>query len=474
MHISSEHISPPLLSTTIRVECESTLSYIPLRHLKPQVKQADVHASFGKINEQFLYDSVRMISVFQMIGELPNLVSLQIDLGFAATMPLQALICLFQENSKLKSLSMQNLQLEESCDETLKLEALLKKNHQLQKLRLANCQDSSAVSVLLSGPRRLTSIELDNTSIASNKTSSIALIAEVIQSPKLKSLSLLNVPNFHDENAVALAVDLSLGKSCLKVLTIVSSVLGRKAGKAIAKMLHFNKILEKLCLHIDFDQVGFLMSNALEANSTLQGIDLRIFGDDDIASNTCLSIAKSLRSESSALRKLRLRLEIEPAKIEPSVLEEFQATFQTNNTLENIVLDDSMTRCRLPDSLKMKLALNRSGISKLLKADAIETANYYERVVEAMISEKDCLDVLFYTLSEVPALSVRACQANSSPASKSMPMQQASTSLLSANELKNNDNASTTARSFDILPAGACRTPKITWKVLSLMPPLAY
>ena len=399
---------------------------------------------------------------------MPKLSCLSIDLGPSATISIRALVALLRKNTALSSLHLSGINFEGSPEEMQLLRALLEQSGQLKTVKLHCCRGTWAVTEMISSPHMLKHIELDCTSLISDKNEASLILAKLVRSPHLKSLSLINVPNICDEHIKALSMELSCGSTQLKELNITSSVLGSASGDLVTKMLYSNDTIDRLILHIDFDKIGYYMAQALQTNSTLQSIDLRVDGDEDVSGN-CVALARALRGTDaldgqnavSALQHLRLCMEISPAQLSSEVITEFEKTLQTNRTLSKLSFDDTIERYQLPSKMSMKLALNQSLVCKLIRNDSAD-ASRYNRLVEAVISERNKLNVVFFALSEAPMLCETASRSlNGYDQNNVNPKK------------KCDDNDQECRRRYYKLPSRTSTVPRLTRRVISFFAPSA-
>ena len=450
--------------------------------LDTQVKKVDIHAS-GPIDERFVKEESNLLEVFRIISMLPNLSQVRIDLDFEISLPLQALIILFQGKNNLSYLHCLNFYFKGSHEEIIELQSLLKTNDCLKHVRFQNCRGSKAVGVLMVCPPALHSIELNNTNISRSQLEANVILASLMKSKYLKSLSLKNIPNFCDDHIKTMALELSLGVHVLKELIITSNVLGKVSAEMLTKMLHFNHTIEKLVLHIDHEDVGYLMAEALQVNTTLKSVSLRIYGDESVTEN-CIAIARALYSQEptvcsslSPLQKLRLCVEVGPRELKKGIISEFKKAVAISDSLKKLRLDDTIDQLHLPKAMRTKLALNRCGVSKLLRSDLagapndnattnLPSANIHDRLVEAIISERNNLDVIHYILSETPELCVEACK-NQKEKKNTVLAKDPCYTTSTGKALETKD------RRFRLPQIPTPRAPKIPRKVFSMFAPSA-
>lgn len=385
-----------------------------------KVRTAHVYADAPVHKRKRESSDARIVDIFEALGNLPNLTTLHVDLGQLMGLPIRALTVLFggPRASKLASLQLTKLQFVGTAQHLQELRCTLRELTSLHSIKINACRgDPQAVEGLLLDPPSLSTIEVTSTSISpldlSPEEANDKLVQLLRFSPKLKTLSLINLPQGQagDGPIQALAAELSRNLSTqLTELTIVSSLLGMESGKAISNMLQLNTTIQSLSLQLDWEDSGVSIANMLKRNQTLKSLDLRVYGDEDSVSGSAIEMARALAAPgASKLRKLRLCFEFHPNLITEEVVAAFQDALQTNEHLSKLVLTDSIEKCPLPVSTKTKLRLNRLGVPQLLRNqdDVVGNATaVHEAIVEAIIMAKNDIHVLYDLVSSYPTLCV--------------------------------------------------------------------
>ncbi|CAB9496143.1 expressed unknown protein [Seminavis robusta] len=441
-----------------------------------------------------------IIQVFRAIASLPNLTSLTVDLEYFAALPVGALLELLIGKCQLESLQLSHLQLVATTTDTNPdngngnasmedthpeneldlLRLILNNQPRLSAIHFTSCRGNPAImQALILEPPALQSIHLDGTPIApvhtpqnpssNNETitastcSCTDTLARILRaSPQLKELSLMNLPlgQISDKHIQTMAGELSWGEACKQLtdLTIVSSLLGEETGEAISNMLVFNDSIRALTLHIDWEEIGYAVSKMIQTNSTLQRLDVRVYGDEDFITDGVVAVAQALEKPFSSLQKLRLCFEFEPSRIPGAVLDAFSKALETNETLGKLVLTDTIEKCALPVAMRTRLRLNRLGVHDLLRAanetttittGATDTAasktessrnaspSVHETFVEAIISAKNDIHVVYNLLSNYPLLCMAPLEQEQTSTSTSTSDAKLSSSHLALESISN-------------------------------------
>lgn len=181
-----------------------------------------------------------------------------------------------------------------------------------------------------------------------------------------------------------------------------------------SNMLLFNKTIQTVTLHLDWEDSGFSIAKMLRVNKTLEGLDLRVYGDEGIAAESVVELARALRGDrpsTGKLRKLRLSFEFDPQLLPEEVFVAFSETLECNDRLSKLILTDSIVNSPLPIEMRTAIRLNRLGIPALLREQA-DVASIHETVVDAIISSRNDIHVVHNLLSNYPILCMSPVQEN--------------------------------------------------------------
>lgn len=392
-----------------------------------KVRSARVFSTSGYIySKKGVSSGTTIAEVFDLLSRLPNLKYLTVD--FHHALPLHAL-CFLSQCPRLKELVLENVQLSGDCESQTKAETspasgeedvtflvnnVLANSPALQELSLINCKGAPALETLFKSglPNTLKKLTIGNTPIGTGMETIGLAMAQLGSNPNLLSLKLHDVPNLQDIHIQTLtATALASNNSNLTELEFTSNLLGAAAGQAIVQSLHDNCKLEHLKLHMDWEDCGAPVAEMLQTNTHLKQLDLRLYGDDDKVREDAILIAQALQQQdSSALRRLRLCMEMEPCEEDQAIVDAFDIALQSNLQLKYLELDDSIEDFPLPLTLRSKLKLNRSGAPKLWKRGHAAT---HEHFVQAITNQRDDLNTIFHILREEPTLICEALAGNS-------------------------------------------------------------
>jgi hypothetical protein len=236
----------------------------------------------------------------------------------------------------------------------------------------------------------------------------------------MKKLNLDFIPDILDDNIIALCNELTLPQTSLEKLTVISPRLGESSGRAIASMLLVNTSIQALKLYIRWGSCGTCMAEVLRSNTTLQSMDLQLDEKDrSSVSSQAISIAEALCQEpyqhiaegrsyqKTGVRKLRLCFDDDREDATTSILNAFDKTLDVNETLEELLIVVGIWRLPLPPAIDFKLKLNRGNVRKLFRCQQVgekAVATTDEQFCEALIAQKDDMDVTFFILQNHPSL----------------------------------------------------------------------
>jgi len=380
-----------------------------------------------------------LMRAFQVLGNLPNLAAITIDAS-SWRFPVSALVCLLKTAKALKHLKLKDLALRGNLCDQNNLGESLAMHTSLQSLVIENCQGTACVRTLLTKASTLRTIKIRSTRLSQSDLWASTCLVEMCQNnASLQSLTLSNVPDLDDQHLAAFADFLSSSNpnhdnaTCAKELQelhITSSCAGETAAEAIAKLLLAGTSISRVTINLRgiWSSCGNSMAKVLSSNTTLVQLSLAIASnelDGWDAAHHAIQIAQALSSNNKATALESLQLYMDMASLEAdggdqAILDAFESVLDKNYTLGELhLLNQDGSHCHpLNPSLCLKLDLNRSGLTRLLVQPAparcpphipqhqqhTNDAYWMDMYICAMASSSENLSLLFYGLSNNPAL----------------------------------------------------------------------
>lgn len=345
-----------------------------------------------------------LIAIFEALGDLPNLQKLRVDfVGRPLRLPAEALTIILQRATLLRQLVLEEVRLAGSMEELEAVSEALRSHPSLEIVDLHGCYpaDISQTTLdplvsALAEVRTLTEVLLRNTRIASNRrvtnpnNNNFNLIPQNImnnnnnndeeeedtsinrnwegtsltalcQSTSLRVLTLRDMAEVRDQHLELMANSLQ-SNDTLRELTVCSSNLGERSGRAMGQVLRVNRHLQKLEIQLNSGEHAIPITEVLQGNCSLKRLDLYF--------NGCIS---------------------------PRIREAFTEMLRRNYVL--LDLNGSVWRGQSNSEIDFYLRLNRAGRGDLLTEHASRA-----RWVDTMISQKDDLSIVFSLLSMNPSV----------------------------------------------------------------------
>ena len=365
-------------SITIDISCHRHDVVPVLAHLiQSKKKVQSVHLIVSRPMKAFLGNETILRRIFDLLCQVCNLTHLKIDLAHSVMLPVMALVTVLKHVKGLQKIEFHRLELS-GTDETglSELRDQLRCYVPLQNLLFLDCRGTVAVHTFFKCL------------------------------PCLRSLSLLNLPDFTDLHMLLL---LSSGKQALgrlHELHLISNSLTSLTGNALCRALAATgkDRLIKLTLRLDWEKSAATLAELLHAVPSLQEVDFMLYGRH-ITENYLLIInaLPQQGDKPKKLRSLRLRSECQSRRVKLDRDELFKALdnmLVTNTTLRKVIFDFDTKYLVIPDHIKTKLRLNRCNASSILRFQS----GLHPQFLNAIIREKDHIDVIYSLLSSNPSI----------------------------------------------------------------------
>ena len=345
-----------------------------------------------------------LMAIFEALADLPNLEKLRVDfVGRPLRLPVTALSFVLQRASFLKQLVLEEVRLAGSPQELETVAETLRSHPALQIVDLHCCYpaDTSQSTLdplvrALADVKTLTEVLLRKTRIASNRRvnnqnnnfnlipnnlvngnnnntddddedTSIntnwegSSLTALCQSPSLRILTFRDMAEVRDKH-VELMADSLRANDTLRELTLCSSHLGERSGRAMGQVLLANRHLQKLEIQLNSGEHAIPITEVLQANSSLKRLDLYFNGH-----------------------------------ISSRIREAFTEMLRRNYVL--LDLNGSVWRGQSNSEIDFYLRLNRAGRGDLLTEHASRA-----QWLDTLISQKDDLSIVFSLLSMNPSI----------------------------------------------------------------------
>ena len=314
--------------------------------------------------------------IFEALGELQNLEKLKVDfVGRPLRLPVSALKLVLQRAPQLTSLVLEEVRLAGDLNEMDGLAQSLRNHPSLKQVHLHGCVPAegseSTLDPLVTALANVGTLEevlLRNTRITSrngdttteNDWSGTSL-THLCQSTSLRVLTLRDMAEIHDRHVELMAPPL-IANNTLRELTVCSTNLGKRSGKAMGQVLRANRHMQKLEIQLDSGEHAIPITEILQNNSTLKRLDLFFNGT-----------------------------------ISPRIREAFTEMLRRNYVL--LDLNGSVWRGQSNLEIDFYLRLNRAGRGNLLTEHATR-----HQWLDTLISQKDDLSIVFSLLLMNPSL----------------------------------------------------------------------
>lgn len=346
-----------------------------------------------------------LMAIFEALAELPNLQKLRVDfVGRPLRLPVAALAIVLQRAVLLKQLVLEEVRLAGSPDQLETLAEALRSHPALQIVDLHCCvpADISQTTLdplvsALAHVKTLTEVLLRKTRIASNRRVNNqnnnnfnlipnnlmngnnnnndeeeedttintnwdgASLTALCQSPSLRILTFRDMAEIRDKHVELMANSLRTNDT-LRELTLCSSYLGDRSGRAMGQVLQVNRHLQKLEIQLNSGEHAIPITEILQANSSLRRLDLYFNGH-----------------------------------ISSRIREAFTEMLRRNYVL--LDLNGSVWRGQSNSEIDFYLRLNRAGRGDLLTEHASRA-----QWLDTLISQKDDLSIVFSLLSMNPSM----------------------------------------------------------------------
>jgi hypothetical protein len=345
-----------------------------------------------------------LMAIFEALAELPNLQKLRVDfVGRPLRLPVAALSILLRRSLLLKQLVLEEVRLAGTPEQLEAVAEALRAHPALEVVDLHCCvpADTSQATLdplvsALAQVKTLTEVLLRNTRIASNRrvnnpNNNFNLIPNnlvngnnnnnaeeeedtsintnwegtsltaLCQSPSLRILTFRDMAEIRDKHVELMAASLR-SNDTLRELTLCSSHLGERSGRAMGRVLQVNRHLQKLEIQLNSGEHAIPVTEVLQANSSLKRLDLYFNGH-----------------------------------ISPRIREAFTEMLRRNYVL--LDLNGSVWRGQSNSEIDFYLRLNRAGRGDLLTEHASRA-----QWLDTLISQKDDLSIVFSLLSMNPSM----------------------------------------------------------------------
>lgn len=340
-----------------------------------------------------------LLAIFGALGDLHHLQKLRVDfIGRPLRLPVRALTSVLQRSTELTKLVLEEIRLSGSVEELEALADAFKSHQSLEIVDLHCCVPADGVETTLDpvvsalaqvptltevllrdsriAPRSMTA-NLDNLgnidddddddnamdeSTANNNAGWAGTsLTALCQSTSLRILTLRDMAEIRDQHLELMAESLRTNDT-LRELTICSTHLGERSGRAMGQVLQTNRRLQKLEIQLNSGEHAIPITEVLQANSSLKRLDLFFNGS-----------------------------------ISPRIREAFTEMLRRNYVL--LDLNGSVWRGQSNSEIDFYLRLNRAGRGDLLTEHATR-----KQWVETMISQRGDLSILFSILSMNPSI----------------------------------------------------------------------
>jgi len=397
----------------------------------------------------------KLEAICSLLGQLPRLQQVTLDLNDVGYVSVKALTYLFQAK-KLEQLHLIRLKVQagNSEEDYEELELAMSQHTCVKNIYLHGCCHRSTRRFLgllpnlyalerfhLRGAQLLgggiplnlaTPTEAD----ADDGFSMSNVLIELCRSSKFKTLILdrHHASLFSDEDIVSWATELSRPDfvTRLQHLKIVSNHLhGDISGEAIGRMLLTNTTLQTVTLHLFkglWFTCGTTVARVLTTNSTLISLNVGIYrglpqevlerATEMIASLLPPPADKSDNNCRSQLQRLYLHMDFDfvlDGDLKKSkLMRTLNRVLDHNHVLSEVCFyDDCFCPFTLSRKVRAKLLRNQSGVPQLLyhRTANHHNANFDQDYAKAIISNQSNVDVVFYALSQNPAMLVQAAAA---------------------------------------------------------------
>lgn len=419
-------------------QSSSLLALVALGHCKHSVKVKS--ASIEK------YGTRRgsLQPIMKALGQLPNLCTLTVDLNHGR-ISVATLVVLVKSVKGLRDLALTNAVFTGTLCDQIELERMLMSPRccNIRRLSLNHCKGTAVVRAFLTKTTSMKIVSIRNCHISQfDMGSGASLVLMFQQNLGLRSLTLDSIPDLEDWHLVQLADSISdRNDNHLVGLHIISSNIGQEAGEALANLLLSGRSrISQLTLNLgrEWSSIGRTLASVLSSSnaSSLTSLQLRLTGSDldghDIAT-MALQVGEALTLSRTRLTRLEFNVDLDTFVgfgHDCRVLRFYEDVLGKNHLVQDLRFFDSYwesgiatnpghskhsnTHHDLPEPtslpmtpyLKMKLALNRSGLSTMIhdppgeNRSPMSLASY----VQAMSTIKDDLSCVFYAISHNPSL----------------------------------------------------------------------
>lgn len=346
-----------------------------------------------------------LMAIFEVLAELPNLQKLRVDfVGRPLRLPVAALAVVLQRSVLLKQLVLEEVRLAGTPEQLEAVAEALRAHPALEIVDLHCCTPAdisqSTLDPLVSALahiKTLTEVLLRNTRIASNRrvnnqNNNFNLIPNnlvngnniinngeeeedttintnwegssltaLCRSPSLRILTFRDMAEIRDKHVELMAESLRSNVT-LRELTLCSSHLGERSGRAMGQVLLANRHLQKLEIQLNSGEHAIPVTEVLQANSSLRRLDLYFNGH-----------------------------------ISPRIREAFTEMLRRNYVL--LDLNGSVWRGQSNSEIDFYLRLNRAG-----RGDLLTEHTSRAQWLDTLISQKDDLSIVFSLLSMNPSM----------------------------------------------------------------------
>jgi hypothetical protein len=384
--------------------------------LRQNITSASVNADSCVWYGEVQLVRVALIEAFRLLGELPRLERVTVDLS-DLKIPVAALTELLKGTKVLKELHFMNVQL---MGPTEALEKVLQAHKQLVHVRFMRCGGAAIQSFMIHLPA-LKKLELRYTTVGRVSKSCRDPWVVLGLSTTLQSLTVQELTDLQTEHALAFVSALTEQQlrqtSQLMELHITSDstsgVNGQAIGEAVADlfMLYPLNTIKTLSLKLGktWETAGATVASILQLNPRINSLCVDLTGKEATAVQA-MAIFRALQNN-SYVRRLKLCLDRDMDLDEPLEVSFHHALhnllLEHNHVLQSVtVLDENRDRYPLGAAIQHKLKLNASKVPALLHCTtATKNAQQHHRdYINAMIDSKDSHDVLFYAISNQPSL----------------------------------------------------------------------
>ncbi|CAB9527144.1 expressed unknown protein [Seminavis robusta] len=382
--------------------------------LHQSVKTAVIHAESCVWYGSVKMDLFALVEVFSLLGELPRLQSITVDLS-DLKVPMAALTALLRGAKALRELHLINIHL---VGDTKALDEVLKTHNRLQHVRFLRCTGVAIQSFMAHLPS-LKRLELRYSALGERCTTTDVNPWKILgASTTLQSLTIQELADLTTDNALSFCMALSeqqLRGTCqlqeLHMTSASTTVDGQQIGQAMADIfiLHSNNCTIKT-LTLKFGRTwktaGHTVASILQRNPGLSSLCVELTGGNTATSTHAAPILHAL-TKNNTLKRLKICLDRDMHLDEPledafqSAIE--QVLLQHNHVLQSLViLDENRDRYLLTKDAKLKLELNATKLPALLHSHNGTQRDYLNAMIDA--NSGNSLDAVFYALSNQPNL----------------------------------------------------------------------